>query len=97
VTRVFFLTGSSRGLGRHIAEAALAEGHRLVATARRTSDLVDLVARYGDQVLPVALDVTDPAAAVAAVAAGVEAFGRIDVVVNNAGYATWLRWRTSRP
>jgi NAD(P)-dependent dehydrogenase (short-subunit alcohol dehydrogenase family) len=85
--QVFFLTGSSRGLGRQIAEAALAAGHRLVATARRPDTLADLAGRYGSRILPVALDVTDPDAAVAAVAAGAEAFGRIDVVVNNAGYA----------
>jgi NAD(P)-dependent dehydrogenase (short-subunit alcohol dehydrogenase family) len=85
--QVFFLTGSSRGLGRQIAEAALAAGHYLVATARDPASLSDLAARYGSQVLPVALDVTDPEAAAAAVCAGTEAFGRIDVVVNNAGYA----------
>jgi len=87
MSQVFFLTGSSRGLGRQVAEAVLAAGHRLVATARQPSSLSDLAERYGDRILPVALDVTDPAAAQAAVAAGVAAFGRIDVVVNNAGYA----------
>jgi NAD(P)-dependent dehydrogenase (short-subunit alcohol dehydrogenase family) len=87
MTKVFLLTGSSRGLGRQIAEAALAAGHQLIATARRPESLDDLAERYGNQILPVALDVTDPAGAQAAVAAGVEAFGRIDVVVNNAGYA----------
>jgi NAD(P)-dependent dehydrogenase (short-subunit alcohol dehydrogenase family) len=87
MSKVFLLTGSSRGLGRQIAEAALAAGHRLVATARRPETLADLAGRYGDRILPVALDVTDPAGAQAAVAAGVEAFGRLDVVVNNAGYA----------
>jgi NAD(P)-dependent dehydrogenase (short-subunit alcohol dehydrogenase family) len=85
--QVFFLTGSSRGLGRQIAEAVLAAGHYLVATARDPATLADLAERYGSQVLPVALDVTDPEAAPAAVAAGTAAFGRIDVVVNNAGYA----------
>ena len=87
MSQVFFLTGSSRGLGREIAEAVLAAGHQLVATARQPASLADLAERYGDRILPVALDVTDPAAAEAAVAAGVAAFGRIDVVVNNAGYA----------
>jgi NAD(P)-dependent dehydrogenase (short-subunit alcohol dehydrogenase family) len=85
--QVFLLTGSSRGLGRKIAEAVLAAGHQLVATARNPASLAGLAERYGDQVLPVALDVTDPEAARAAVAAGIEAFGRLDVVVNNAGYA----------
>ena len=87
MSKVFFLTGSSRGLGREIAEAALAAGHRLVATARRPGSLADLAGRYGRQVLPVALDVADPAAVQAAVTAGVREFGRLDVVVNNAGYA----------
>ena len=85
--KVFFLTGATRGLGRQIAEASLAAGHELVATARNPGRLADLADRYGRRVLPVELDVTDPGAATAAVAAGVEAFGRIDVVVNNAGYA----------
>jgi NAD(P)-dependent dehydrogenase (short-subunit alcohol dehydrogenase family) len=84
---VFFLTGSSRGLGRAIAEAALDAGDQLVATARRPSSLDDLVARYGDQILPLELDVTDADTAQAAIALATERFGRIDVVVNNAGYA----------
>jgi NAD(P)-dependent dehydrogenase (short-subunit alcohol dehydrogenase family) len=85
--KVFFLTGATRGLGRQVAEAALAAGHELVATARNPDRLADLADRYGRRVLPVALDVADPDAAAAAAAAGVEAFGRLDVVVNNAGYA----------
>jgi NAD(P)-dependent dehydrogenase (short-subunit alcohol dehydrogenase family) len=84
---VFFLTGSSRGLGRAIAEAVLKGGHQLVATARSPRSLDDLVAAYGDQILPLALDVTDADSAQAAIAAGIERFGRIDVVINNAGYA----------
>jgi NAD(P)-dependent dehydrogenase (short-subunit alcohol dehydrogenase family) len=87
MSNVFFLTGSSRGLGRAIAEAVLDGGHQLVATARDPRTLDDLVAAHGDRVLAVALDVTDVEAAQSALAAGVERFGRIDVVVNNAGYA----------
>jgi NAD(P)-dependent dehydrogenase (short-subunit alcohol dehydrogenase family) len=84
---VFFLTGSSRGLGRAIAEAALQSGHELVATARNPRSLDDLVAAHGDQVLPVALDVTDADSAQDAIATATERFGRVDVVINNAGYA----------
>jgi NAD(P)-dependent dehydrogenase (short-subunit alcohol dehydrogenase family) len=87
MSKVFFLTGSSRGLGRAIAEATLSAGHRLVATARDPRSLDDLVDRYGDRILPLALDVTDALGAQDAVVAGVQAFGRLDVVVNNAGYA----------
>ena len=87
MTQVFLVTGSSRGLGRQIVEAALQAGHHVVATARKAEQLADLVEEYGDQVRAVALDVTDPVAAEAAVRAAVDAFGRLDVVVNNAGYA----------
>jgi NAD(P)-dependent dehydrogenase (short-subunit alcohol dehydrogenase family) len=87
MSQVFLLTGSSRGLGRQIAEATLAAGHRLVATARNPRSLAGLAGRYGEQILPLALEVTDAAAAASAVAQGLAAFGRIDVVVNNAGYA----------
>jgi NAD(P)-dependent dehydrogenase (short-subunit alcohol dehydrogenase family) len=85
--KVFLITGTSRGLGRAITEAALAEGHAVLATARRPDLPGDLVAKYGDRLRQVPLDVTDPDAAEAAVRAAVEAFGRLDVVVNNAGYA----------
>lgn len=87
MAKVWLITGSSRGLGRDLAKAVLAAGDRLVATARTPQQLHELVAQYGDQVRTVALDVTDPASARAAVAAAVAAFGRLDVVVNNAGYA----------
>ncbi|KOX33256.1 oxidoreductase [Saccharothrix sp. NRRL B-16348] len=87
MSKVFLVTGSSRGLGRRIAEKVLTAGHSLVATARRPEQLADLVERHGDRVRAVALDVTDPRAAQAAVDAAVTAFGRLDVVVNNAGYA----------
>ncbi|WP_217553176.1 SDR family NAD(P)-dependent oxidoreductase [Streptomyces sp. GbtcB6] len=86
-TNTWFITGSSRGFGRSLAVAALKAGDNVVATARRPEQLADLAAQYGDRVLPVALDVTDTAAADAALAAGIEKFGRLDVVVNNAGYA----------
>src|SRR5215467_3171793 len=85
-SNVWLVTGSASGLGRHIAEAALASGHRLVATARDPRRLNDLVEKYGDQIRTVALDVVDEQAATAAVQVAVEAFGRLDVVVNNAGY-----------
>ena len=87
MSKVWLITGSSRGLGRELAKAVLAGGDRLVATARAPEDLRDLVSQYGDRVRAVALDVTNPAAAHAAVAAATSAFGRLDVVVNNAGYA----------
>lgn len=84
---VLLVTGASRGLGRAIVTAALDAGHRVVATARDTGALADLRDTYGDAVLTVPLDVTDPAAAERAVRAGLDAFGRLDAVVNNAGYA----------
>lgn len=86
MSKVWFITGSSRGFGREFARAALGRGDRVVATARDRTSLDDLVAEHGDAVLPLALDVTDRDAAFAAVDAAVERFGRLDVVVNNAGY-----------
>jgi NAD(P)-dependent dehydrogenase (short-subunit alcohol dehydrogenase family) len=85
--QVWFITGSSRGFGRALARAALAAGDLVAATARRPGQLADLSAEYGDSVCPIALDVTDPAAARAAIIAARERFGRLDVIVNNAGYA----------
>lgn len=82
---VFFVTGSSRGLGRQIVERALAAGHRVVATARDPRSLGDLAGRYRESLHIEQLDVTDAAAAERAVANGFAAFGRLDVVVNNAG------------
>jgi NAD(P)-dependent dehydrogenase (short-subunit alcohol dehydrogenase family) len=84
--KVWLITGSSRGFGRSLAEAVLEHGERLVATARHPEQLSDLVSRYGEQVRAVPLDVTNAEQARAAMAAAVEAFGRLDVVVNNAGY-----------
>ena len=86
MARTWFVTGSSRGLGRSVVEATLEAGDNAIATARKPAQLGDLVAKYGDRVMPVALDVTDADAVQSAVKAGHERFGRIDVVVNNAGY-----------
>jgi NAD(P)-dependent dehydrogenase (short-subunit alcohol dehydrogenase family) len=84
MSNVWLITGCSRGLGRELAQAVLAAGHRLVATARDPRALAFLPP--SDRLRTVALDVTDAAAARAAVAAATSAFGRLDVVVNNAGY-----------
>jgi NAD(P)-dependent dehydrogenase (short-subunit alcohol dehydrogenase family) len=84
--KVWLITGSSRGFGRRLAEAVLAHGDSLVATARRPEQLSDLVTQYGSAVRAVTLDVTNPEQARAAVSTAVDAFGRLDVVVNNAGY-----------
>src|SRR6266480_4111914 len=86
MAQVWLVTGSASGLGRHIAAAVLASGDRLVATARDPRCLADLVETHGDQVRTAPLDVADEEAAYAAVQVAVEAFGRLDVVVNNAGY-----------
>jgi NAD(P)-dependent dehydrogenase (short-subunit alcohol dehydrogenase family) len=86
MSKVWLVTGSASGLGRNIAEAVLACGDRLVATARDPHRLEDLVKKYGDQVRTAPLDVADEDAAKAAVQGAVGAFGRLDVVVNNAGY-----------
>src|SRR5437899_10720009 len=85
-SNVWLVTGSGSGLGRNIAEAVLAAGHRLVATARDPRRLEDLVNKYGDQIRTAPLDVTDEKAAQASVQMAVDAFGHLDVVVNNAGY-----------
>ncbi|KQW08859.1 SDR family NAD(P)-dependent oxidoreductase [Streptomyces sp. Root369] len=84
--KTWFITGASRGFGRIWAKAALSRGDRVAATARRPESLEPLVDAYGDSVLPLALDVTDRAAAFAAVRRAADVFGRLDVVVNNAGY-----------
>jgi NAD(P)-dependent dehydrogenase (short-subunit alcohol dehydrogenase family) len=84
--KTWFITGTSRGFGREWASAALERGDRVAATARDTGTLDDLVERYGDAVLPIALDVTDRAADFDAVTRAHEQFGRLDIVVNNAGY-----------
>ncbi|WP_350281211.1 oxidoreductase [Kribbella sp. HUAS MG21] len=87
MSKIWLITGSSRGLGRALTEAVLAAGDRAVATARTPEQLDDLVTKYGDQLRAVALDVTDAGAARGAVRTAVAEFGRLDVVANNAGYA----------
>jgi len=82
--KVWFITGAGRGLGVHIAKAALAAGHAVVGTARKADSVTRALGEH-DDLLPVDLDVTDPAAAAAAVRSTLERFGRLDVVVNNAG------------
>jgi NAD(P)-dependent dehydrogenase (short-subunit alcohol dehydrogenase family) len=86
MAKVWLITGSGNGLGRDIAEAALAAGDSVIAGARRTEELAPLVAQYGERVKPVTLEVRDEAAAKAAVHLAVNTFGRLDVLVNNAGY-----------
>src|ERR1700727_2258340 len=84
--KVWFITGTSRGFGREWAIAALERGDKVVATARDTTTLTDLVDKFGDAILPIQLDVTDRTADFAAVKQAHDHFGRLDVVVNNAGY-----------
>ena len=85
--KTWFITGSSRGFGRELVVAALEAGDRVAATARRPEQLDDLAAQYGDRILPLALDVTDPQRVRAALDQAHAGFGRLDVIVNNAGYA----------
>jgi NAD(P)-dependent dehydrogenase (short-subunit alcohol dehydrogenase family) len=85
-SKTWFITGTSRGFGREWALAALDRGDRVAATARNTASLDDLVQKYGDAILPIELDVNDRAADFAAVKQAHDHFGRLDVVVNNAGY-----------
>lgn len=86
MTKRWLITGSSRGIGRALSLAVLEAGHGLIATAREPAQLADLVARYGDAVRVLALDVTDADAAEAAVRVARDHFGGLDVLVNNAGY-----------
>jgi NAD(P)-dependent dehydrogenase (short-subunit alcohol dehydrogenase family) len=85
-SKVWFITGTSKGFGRVWAEAALERGDRVAATARDVASVRDLEQRYGDRALAIALDVTDKSAVDKAVAQTIAHFGRIDVAINNAGY-----------
>src|ERR1700735_3085376 len=84
--KVWLITGSSRGLGRAFTKAALEAGHRAIATARSPGQLTDLVGKYGDRVRTLELDVTNETQAQHAVDAAIDAFGSLDVLVNNAGF-----------
>jgi len=84
--KIWFITGSARGLGRNLTETVLAHGDKVAATARNTDALQDLVAKYPGQVFPIQLDVTDYDQVHLAVESAVAHFGRIDVLVNNAGF-----------
>jgi NAD(P)-dependent dehydrogenase (short-subunit alcohol dehydrogenase family) len=86
MAKTWFITGASRGFGREWTIAALERGDTVAATARDTATLDDLVAKFGDSLLPLRLDVTDREAVFAAVKDAHDRFGRLDVVVNNAGY-----------
>lgn len=86
MSKTWLITGASRGLGRALAEAVLESGDRLLATAREPASLQPLQQQYGAAVLTAPLDVTDPAAAQAAIQSAVDHFGGVDVLVNNAGY-----------
>src|ERR1700733_529882 len=95
--KVWLVTGSASGLGRDITEAVLESGDRLVATARDPRRLEELAVRYGEKVRTAPLDVADEDAAHAAVQTAVDAFGRLDVVVNNAGYGDFAPFEQLSP
>ncbi|QXT63471.1 SDR family NAD(P)-dependent oxidoreductase [Tessaracoccus palaemonis] len=86
MSKIWFVTGASRGFGRQWTEAALERGDSVVATARNVDAIADLIDRYGDRVLTLPLDVTDHDAVFSTVAAAHAHFGRLDVIVNNAGF-----------
>src|ERR1700742_2910714 len=97
MSKVWLVTGSGNGLGREIVEAALAAGDSVVAAARRIEELDPLVAQYGERIKPVTLDVRDEEAAKSAVQAAVDTFGRLDVLVNNAGYGHFAPFEQMSP
>jgi NAD(P)-dependent dehydrogenase (short-subunit alcohol dehydrogenase family) len=97
MAKVWLITGSGNGLGRDIAEAALAAGDSVVAGARRLEELNPLVEQYGERVTPVKLDVREEEAAKAAVRTAVEKYGRLDVLVNNAGYGHFAPFEQTTP
>ena len=86
MSKIWLITGTSSGFGRSFAEAALQRGDKVVATARKPEVLDDLTERHGDAVRALTLDVTDRAEVASVVEQAIDAFGRLDVVVNNAGY-----------
>jgi NAD(P)-dependent dehydrogenase (short-subunit alcohol dehydrogenase family) len=86
MSKVWFITGASRGLGLEVARAVLDAGHRVVATARRPEQITSELAGYGERLLALPLDVTNTEQATAAVGLARDSFGGIDVLVNNAGY-----------
>jgi NAD(P)-dependent dehydrogenase (short-subunit alcohol dehydrogenase family) len=88
MSKVWLITGSGRGLGRAILEAAINNGDCVVATARKLESLLDVRSRYGNKIHPLVLDVTDEIAAQSAVDLTMKNFGRLDIVVNNAGYGS---------
>lgn len=85
-TKIWFITGSSKGFGKVWTEAALKRGDKVVATARKINALSDLVSQYGESILPISLNVNDRANCFEAVEKAIEKFGRIDVLINNAGF-----------
>src|ERR1700675_2271920 len=86
MSKVWLITGASRGLGRAFTEEALKAGHRVMATARNSEQLVEVASKFGESARTVSLDVTNEAQAKYAVDAAIETFGGLDVLVNNAGY-----------
>src|SRR5467141_4551375 len=96
MSKVWLITGASRGLGRAFTEEALKAGHRVLATARNPEHLVHLAGKFGESVRTVPLDVTNEAQAKYAVDAAIQTFGGLDVLVNNAGYSNVCPSKTPR-